>query len=120
MLCSVRNLSLASVAVATGLLLAAPALAIPPDIASRHARRAAEERNSLRQEAEAVEEAEEIPADAEVMDDAVEQASAQEPIGTGTRRSSVRQAAYDESRASAPPRRSARPMPEYAQRASRE
>jgi hypothetical protein len=121
MLCTLRNLSLASLAVAAGLLLAAPALALPPDIASRagrHARRAAEERNALRQEAEAAEEAEEIPADAEVVDDEVVQASAQEPVGTGTRRSSVRQAAYDESRASAAPRRGVRPMPENAQSAS--
>ena len=130
MLCSVRNLSLASLALATGLTLAAPALALPPDIASRagrHARRAEEERNTLRQqrqEAEEAEQTEEIPTDAEVVDDDVaEQAVAKEPIGTGTRKA-VRRAGYDEeSRTSAPsPRRSVRPMPEMppnrAQRAS--
>src|SRR5687768_5368603 len=91
MLCSVRNLSLVSLTLATVLQLAAPAFAIPADIASRagrHARRAAEERNALRQEAEAAEEAEEIPSDAEVVDDAVEQAAAQEPVGTRTRNNS--------------------------------
>ncbi|MFN0017874.1 MAG: DUF6666 family protein [Pirellulaceae bacterium] len=123
MLCNLRNLSLASLSLAIGLQLAAPAMAIPPDIASRagrYARRAAEERNALRQreEAEAAEAAEEIPADAEVVDDEVETDREQAPIGTGTRHP-VRRAAFDESIDPAPPRRSSRPMPSSAQRAQR-
>jgi len=75
-------------------MIAAPALAIPPDIASRAGRyaRAAAERNSLREPEAAAEE--EIPADAEVVDDEVQPASASEPVGTGTR-SSVRRASHE-------------------------
>ncbi len=118
MLCSVRIFSLASLTLAISLQLAAPALGLPPDIASRagrYARRAADERNRQREAAEQSEAAEEIPADAEVLDDAVEPASAKEPIGTGTR-NPVRRAAY-ESSTNAAPRRSVRPHPDHAQRA---
>lgn len=104
MLCSVRNLSLASLTLAIGLQLAAPAFALPPDIASRagrHARRAAEERSAQRRDEEAAEEAETIPADAEVLDDAVEETSAKEPIGTGTRHP-VRRAAHESAMNGAP------------------
>lgn len=94
MLRSLRNLSLTSLGLAALGMLAAPALAVPPDIASRAGRyatqRAAAERNSLR-EPEAAQEEEEIPADAEVADDIVE-ASASEPVGTGTR--TIRRAAH--------------------------
>lgn len=123
MLCNLRNLSLASLSLAIGLQLASPALAIPPDIASRagrHARRAAEERNSLRQqEAEEAAEAEaldELSAEAEVADDPVDPAPTQKAVGTGTR-NPVRRAAFEESAGSAPVRRTSRPMPTNAQRA---
>lgn len=117
MLCSPRNLSLASLSLAIGLQLAVPAFALPPDIASRagrHARRAAEERNALRQEAQEAEEAEEIPADAEVLDDAVQSASAAEPIGTGTR-NTVRRASHESPTSPAPER--SRQLAQQAQRA---
>ena len=119
MLCSPRNLSFATLTLAIGLQLAAPALALPPDIASRagrHARRAAEERDAQRRDQQAAEEAEQELADAEVADDEVEQTDEQ-PVGTGAR-NSVRHAAYEESRAAAAPRRNVRPLPENAQRAS--
>ena len=83
MLCSVRNFSISCLSLAIGLQLAAPAFAIPPDIASRagrHVRRAAEERNALRQEAEATEEAEEIPTDAEVLEKLAEDPAIENPI----------------------------------------
>jgi hypothetical protein len=121
MLCFARNLSFTSLSLAIALQLAVPALALPPDIASRagrHARRAAEERNSLREETAEAQETEEIPTDAEVADDVIEPETSQEPIGTGTR-SAVRRAAFEEeiSPNQAPPRRTVRPSPDRAQRA---
>src|SRR4051812_19930975 len=97
-----------SLAIATAALLAAPALAVPPDIARRAGRyarqRAAEQRNMLR-EPEVAEE-EETPADAEVVDDAVERA-AKEPIGTGPR-GNVRRAPHEEEPPASPRRTSQR------------
>ena len=114
MLCSQRNFSLVSLSLALAGMLAAPALAIPPDIASRagrYARQAAAERNALREQEAPAEE--EIPADAEVVDDEVQPASASEPVGTGTR-PSIRRAAHEAPAAMAShnvQRSQSRPMP---------
>src|SRR4051812_32773382 len=109
-----RLLRTFSVALAIASMLAATALAVPPDIASRagrYARRAAAERNTLR-EPEVAEE-EEIPADAEIIDEAADEPVAKQAIGTGTRKN-VRRATLEEELPANPRRMSQRNMTQQA------